>query len=54
MKVYRSGDTSVTIDAPAKINLFLEVLNKRPDGYHNINSVFQAVSLYDLLEFTVT
>jgi 4-diphosphocytidyl-2-C-methyl-D-erythritol kinase len=42
----------VTIDAPAKVNLFLEVLNKRADGYHNINSVFQAVSLFDRLEFT--
>ncbi|UCG62989.1 MAG: 4-(cytidine 5'-diphospho)-2-C-methyl-D-erythritol kinase [Candidatus Zixiibacteriota bacterium] len=54
MIVSQLSDTGVTIDAPAKINLFLEVLNKRPDGYHDINSVFQAVSLYDRLEFTVT
>jgi 4-diphosphocytidyl-2-C-methyl-D-erythritol kinase len=37
--------------APAKINLYLKVLNKRPDGYHNISSLFQMVSLYDLLRF---
>jgi 4-diphosphocytidyl-2-C-methyl-D-erythritol kinase len=35
--------------APAKINLFLEVENKRPDGYHNINTVFQTVSLFDTI-----
>ncbi len=53
MFIREANDNSVTIDAPAKINLFLEVLNKRPDNYHNINSVFQAVSLYDRLEFSV-
>ena len=37
--------------APCKINLFLEVKNRRPDGYHNIESIMQAVSLYDELEF---
>ena len=38
---------------PAKVNLFLEVLDKRPDGFHNINSAFQAVSLYDIIEFSL-
>ena len=33
--------------APAKLNLFLHVVNKRTDGYHNIQSVFQLISLYD-------
>ncbi len=33
----------------AKINLTLNVLNKRPDNYHNIESVFQKISLYDEL-----
>jgi len=37
--------------APAKINLYLKVLDKRPDGYHNISSLFQMVSLYDRLRF---
>ena len=37
--------------APAKINLFLEVLGKRPDGYHNISTIFQAVDLMDQLTF---
>jgi 4-diphosphocytidyl-2-C-methyl-D-erythritol kinase len=39
----------LTINAPAKINLTLEVLRKRPDGYHEIRSVFQAVDLCDTL-----
>ena len=33
--------------APAKINLYLKVLNKRPDGYHNIETVFERIALYD-------
>ena len=39
----------VTIKAFAKINLSLDILDKRDDGYHNLSSVFQAVSLYDVL-----
>src|SRR5260370_22010199 len=37
--------------APAKVNLYLEVLAKRPDGYHEIATLMVAVSLYDTLEF---
>ena len=33
--------------APAKLNLFLHVLSKRTDGYHNIQTAFQLISLYD-------
>jgi len=53
MLVRHRDSNEITIDAPAKVNLFLEVLNKRPDGYHNINSLFQAVSLFDRLHFTL-
>ena len=41
----------MTLAAPAKINLTLEVLKKRPDGYHEIRSVLQTVSLCDSLSF---
>lgn len=37
--------------APAKINLFLRVLGKRPDGYHNILSLMQKITLCDELTF---
>lgn len=39
----------VRIKAPAKINLMLDVLDRRPDGYHDIVSVMQTVSLFDEL-----
>ena len=35
------------LETRAKINLFLEVLEKRPDQYHNIDTVFQSISLSD-------
>ena len=35
--------------APAKINLALEILGRRPDGFHEVASVIQAVGLYDEL-----
>jgi 4-diphosphocytidyl-2-C-methyl-D-erythritol kinase len=37
----------IKILAPAKINLFLRILNKRKDGYHDIETVSEKVSLYD-------
>ena len=42
---------NVTVSAPAKINLTLEVLGKRDDGYHEIRTVLQAISLADTLSF---
>jgi 4-diphosphocytidyl-2-C-methyl-D-erythritol kinase len=42
---------SITLRTPAKINPVLEVLGKRADGYHELALVFQAVGLYDELEF---
>ena len=38
--------------APAKINLFLHITGKRPDGYHNLQTVFRLIDLYDTLTFT--
>lgn len=43
----------IKVAAPAKINLTLEVLNKREDGFHNLKSIMQAISLYDYLTFTI-
>ena len=39
----------IKIAAPAKINLFLEILGKRQDGYHEIETVMQEVSLFDYI-----
>jgi 4-diphosphocytidyl-2-C-methyl-D-erythritol kinase len=41
---------AVVVWAPAKVNLFLEVLGKRPDGYHEIATLLVAVNLFDTLE----
>lgn len=42
---------TLTVRTPAKVNLFLKVLSLRPDGYHNIFSLMQMISLYDVLFF---
>lgn len=39
----------ITLRANAKINLFLNVLDKRPDGYHNIETIYQSISLHDTI-----
>jgi 4-diphosphocytidyl-2-C-methyl-D-erythritol kinase len=39
----------IRILAPAKVNLFLEILGKRPDGYHEICTLMQPISLFDTL-----
>ena len=49
-----TGVSKVTIETPAKVNLTLEVLGKREDGYHEIASVMQAISLFDTLTFVLS
>lgn len=43
-----------TFKSFAKINLYLKVLGKRPDGYHDIESLFQTVSLHDVLKVSLS
>ena len=45
---------TVTLRAPAKLNLFLHIIGRRPDGYHQLQTVFQLIDLCDELRFTVT
>lgn len=44
---------SITVTAPAKLNLTLDVLGKRKDGYHEMKMVMQSVSLADTLTLTL-
>ncbi len=44
---------SVRLPAFAKINLCLHVLGRRPDGYHELRTIFQAISLHDTLELSL-
>ena len=42
----------MTITAPAKINLTLDVIQRLPNGYHELKTVFQAIDLCDKLRLT--
>ena len=46
--------TTITLPAFAKINLRLRVLGKRPDGYHELDTVLQTISLHDTITLTAT
>jgi 4-diphosphocytidyl-2-C-methyl-D-erythritol kinase len=43
---------SLVVHTPAKLNLFLEVLGKRHDGYHELETLMVSVGMYDTLTFT--
>ena len=43
----------IVISAPAKINLYLEILDKLDNGYHNIDSIMQSVDLADMITISV-
>jgi 4-diphosphocytidyl-2-C-methyl-D-erythritol kinase len=45
---------TLTLKAFAKINPSLRVLGKRADGYHELDTIFQTVSLHDTIRFTAT
>lgn len=47
-------DATVAIRTPAKLNLFLEVVGKRPDGFHELDMIMEAIDLCDTLTFTRT
>ena len=42
----------IVTKCPAKINLNLRILDKREDGYHNIQTNYQLVDIYDCLLYT--
>ncbi len=48
-----SKKRSVRLPAFAKINLCLHVMGKRSDGYHELRTIFQAISLHDTLEISI-
>lgn len=50
----KSRRNSLTINSYAKINLFLDVLSKRTDGFHEIRTIFSEISLSDTLNFILT
>jgi len=46
--------SSASILAPAKINLYLRVLGRRPDGFHDVETLFQSVDWGDTVEVALT
>ncbi len=44
----------IRVPSPAKLNLFLHITGRRDNGYHELQSIFQLIDLYDWLEFTQT
>ena len=44
---------SITLPSPAKLNLFLHILDRREDGYHNLQTLFQILDYGDQLSFSV-
>src|SRR5258708_7003588 len=51
---FQSGSSVLPLFSPAKINLFLHIVDRRPDGYHNLASLFQAIDLYDQIDLTLS
>lgn len=45
---------TLTLSAPAKLNLFLHITGRRADGYHNLQTLFQMLDCGDQLSFTLT
>ena len=44
---------SICLKSPAKLNLFLKVKNKRKDGFHNIETIFERINLFDTIKLKV-
>jgi 4-diphosphocytidyl-2-C-methyl-D-erythritol kinase len=42
----------LTVNAPAKLNLVLDVVGKRPDGFHELRTIFERISLADQITLT--
>ncbi len=49
-----TGPEQISVDAPAKVNLYLEIIGKRPDGFHDLRSIVVPLSFGDRLTFVLT
>ncbi|MEX1012549.1 MAG: 4-(cytidine 5'-diphospho)-2-C-methyl-D-erythritol kinase [Waddliaceae bacterium] len=54
MKRWKLSKKSVSYFSPAKINLFLKVVGRFPDGYHEIETLMQTISLFDEITFSIS
>lgn len=49
---FRWQESSLVVDAPAKLNLYLGVRGRRSDGYHELETVMVSIGLFDTLRLT--
>ncbi len=49
--IIRACDEKLEIATPAKVNFFLELCSRRPDGFHDVENVMASVSIYDQMRF---
>jgi len=52
-KTDNSESDTLSLFSPCKINLFLRIIRKRPDGFHDLASLFQAIGFGDRLELSL-
>ena len=45
---------NIKIKTYAKINIGLNIINKRPDGYHNIETIFYPINIFDTITFELS
>lgn len=48
----QADQSSLTVPSPAKLNLMLHIIGRRPDGYHNLQTLFQFIDYGDQLTFS--
>ncbi len=43
----------IRVPSPAKLNLFLHITGRRENGYHELQTIFQLIDLYDWMNFSL-
>lgn len=51
LNVMEANMTILRVPSPAKLNLFLHIVGRRDNGYHELQSIFQLIDLYDWISF---
>jgi len=52
LSLKKNPEYELSLRSPCKVNLFLRITGKRPNGYHDLSSLFQTISLSDYMHFS--